>query len=133
MTRFSLIPTPVAEVDGKLLDSVLEQFEKGEKPISERQLIAMLKMVCRYRDQLPDAKQVVADAYCTPEAYQEAAGPHHLRYRGYHELAYLHPRYFTPDPAVLGEAGLAPGEPFTLVRFVGWAAGHDIGHQGLSL
>lgn len=33
---------------------------------------------------------------------------HH--YRGLKELAYLHPRYFTPDSAALNEYGLRPGE-----------------------
>ncbi len=68
-----------------------------------------------------------------PRCYKGSIRWRHERYDGYHELAYLHPDDFTPDPAVLGEAGLEPGEPFSLVRFVGWAAGHDIGHQGLSL
>ena len=68
-----------------------------------------------------------------PRCYLGSIRWRHERYDGYHELAYLHPRYFTPDPAVLGEAGLEPGEPFTIVRFVGWAAGHDIGHEGLGL
>ena len=57
----------------------------------------------------------------------------HERHAGYHELAYLHPTYFTPDPTVLAEAGLAEGQGFTIVRFVAWGAAHDIGHTGLSL
>jgi predicted glycosyltransferase len=32
---------------------------------------------------------------------------------------------------VLEEVGVKPGELFTLVRFVGWGAGHDIGRRGL--
>ena len=68
-----------------------------------------------------------------PRCYQGTIRWRHERYDGYHELAYLHPDYFTADPAVLAEAGLAPGEPFTVVRFVAWAAGHDIGKKGLAL
>ena len=68
-----------------------------------------------------------------PRCYLGSIRWRHERYDGYHELAYLHPDYFTPDPAVLGEAGLEPGEPFSLVRFVGWTAGHDIGVAGLGL
>jgi predicted glycosyltransferase len=68
-----------------------------------------------------------------PRCYLGSIRWRHERYNGYHELAYLHADTFIPDPAVVAEAGLAPGETFTLVRFVGWAAGHDIGKEGLSL
>ena len=68
-----------------------------------------------------------------PRCYLGSILWRHERYNGYHELAYLHPNRFTPDPEVLAEAGLEPGEPFTLVRFVAWSAGHDIGKEGLSL
>ncbi len=54
-------------------------------------------------------------------------------YPGYHELAYLHPKRFSPDPEVLKEAGLMPGEPFFIMRFNVFKAHHDVGIQGLSL
>ena len=66
-----------------------------------------------------------------PEAYASRIRWRHERYAGYHELAYLHPRRFTPDPSVRALAGLGPEEPFSLVRFVGWQAAHDLGHKGL--
>jgi len=74
----------------------------------------------------------LADLYCTPEAYQEPAGPHHVRYPGYHELAYLHPNWFTPDPAVVERYGLGD-KPLFLLRFVAWESIHDVGESGLSL
>jgi uncharacterized protein len=46
-----------------------------------------------------------------------------IYYPGYHELAYLSPKHF-PHP-------VKPENKF-LVRFVGWAAGHDIGEKSLS-
>ena len=52
-------------------------------------------------------------------------------YPGYHELAYLHPVWFTPDPAVLKEAGLKEGEPFFVLRFNAFKAHHDSGAVGL--
>ena len=67
-----------------------------------------------------------------PDCYNRPVGRDHVRYPGYHALAYLHPARFTPDPAVLAEAGLAPGEIFSVVRYVAWGAGHDIGLRGLS-
>lgn len=53
-------------------------------------------------------------------------------YAGYHELAYLHPKRFIPDPSVLEDAGLSAGEPFFIMRFNAFKAHHDIGVKGLS-
>jgi hypothetical protein len=52
---------------------------------------------------------------------------------GYHELTYLHPKRFSPDPKVLKKLDLKPKERFTIIRFVSWGASHDIGHKGLSM
>lgn len=68
-----------------------------------------------------------------PRCYRKTIRWEHVRYNGYHELAYLHPRYFTPDESVLDELGLKPNQIFTFVRFVNWGAAHDIGLSGLSL
>ena len=65
-----------------------------------------------------------------PEAYRGPAPDGAERYPGYHELAYLHPNRFTADPSVRAEAGLAPDEPFALVRLVSWEAIHDVGDAG---
>ncbi len=67
-----------------------------------------------------------------PRCYRKPIRWNHVRYNGYHELAYLHPNYFTPDESVLKEVGIQPGEIFTLLRFVNWGAGHDIGLSGLT-
>jgi len=72
-----------------------------------------------------------ADVICTPSCYRDNIGPKQIRYNGYHELAYLHPNRFTPDPAVLAELGLAEGDPFIIVRFVSWQASHDVGQHGI--
>ena len=54
-------------------------------------------------------------------------------YAGYHELAYLHPKRFTPDPDVLSQAGITSGETFFVMRFNVFKAHHDVGVKGLSL
>jgi len=56
-----------------------------------------------------------------------------LYYPGYHELAYLHPRRFSPDPHVIEEIGVKPGESFFLLRFNAFKAHHDIGVSGLGI
>ncbi len=67
-----------------------------------------------------------------PQCYRKKIRWTHERYNGYHEIAYLHPNHFKPDISVLDEVGVAPGDRFTIVRFVGWGAGHDIGLSGLT-
>lgn len=68
---------------------------------------------------------------CTPSCYRDNIGSKQVRYNGYHELAYLHPNYFTPDPGVLAELGLAADDLFIIIRFVSWKASHDVGHHGI--
>lgn len=51
----------------------------------------------------------------------------------YHELAYLHPNRFTPDPEVLKDAGVEMGEPYFILRFNAFKAHHDVGVVGLTI
>ena len=74
----------------------------------------------------------LAHSVCTPDSYQGKVPGRHPQYAGYHELAYLHPNRFQPDPAVLGDFGIRPGEPYSIVRFVSWQAVHDRTERGLS-
>jgi predicted glycosyltransferase len=69
----------------------------------------------------------------TPDVYRGDFGAKQIRYRGYHELFYLHPDEFTPDWKELEALGLVRAEPFFVVRFVAWGATHDIGAHGLRL
>lgn len=51
----------------------------------------------------------------------------------YHELAYLHPNRFQPDPSVLKDAGVEKGEPYFILRFNAFKAHHDVGVVGLTI
>jgi predicted glycosyltransferase len=73
-----------------------------------------------------------ADVICTPAAFGGEFGAAQRRYRGYHELAYLHPERFTPRPERLERAGVDPDERYFLLRFVSWSAHHDLGRGGFS-
>lgn len=73
-----------------------------------------------------------ATVICTPECFKRDLGRRHVRYAGYHELAYLHPNSFQPTPTVLRELGISENEPFFVLRFVSWKASHDVGQQGFS-
>ena len=72
------------------------------------------------------------DVILTPEVLPEELGAKQIRYQGYHEIAYLHPDFFTPDPGICSDLGLAQGDPYAIIRLVSWNATHDAGHRGLS-
>ena len=59
-------------------------------------------------------------------------GTKEIKYSGYHELAYLHPKYFKPDKNILNELKVKENEKYVILRFVAWNASHDIGHKGIS-
>lgn len=76
----------------------------------------------------------IADVILTPGALSfEDRGPKRMTHNSYHELAYLHPNRFSPNPSILEEAGLEPGERFFIMRFNAFKAHHDGGAQGLTL
>lgn len=74
-----------------------------------------------------------ANKIYTPESYRLNHGKKHIQYKGYHELAYLHPNSFKPNPSILSELGLSENEKFFVLRFVSWQANHDAGRFGFNL
>ena len=74
-------------------------------------------------------------ALCTPRCYLERTGlgQRHLCYPGYHELAYLRPDYFQPDPETASFLQFSGREKCFLLRFISWKAGHDLSESGLTL
>ena len=73
----------------------------------------------------------LSSSILTPECFTKYLGPKQIRYPGYHELAYLHPKRFKPDPGVLEKYGISRNEKYAVVRFVSWRASHDTIHSGL--
>lgn len=57
--------------------------------------------------------------------------PKTIKYRGNHEIAYLHPKYFTPDYSVIRKFN-PDGQKYTIVRLVSLTATHDKGKSGLT-
>lgn len=74
----------------------------------------------------------LASHVCTPDSYAAPVKGNHTTYRGYHELAYLHPNRFAPDRGRLAGFGLAPDERYCVVRFVSWEASHDTRETALT-
>ncbi|WP_266081728.1 DUF354 domain-containing protein [Haladaptatus caseinilyticus] len=71
-----------------------------------------------------------ASVVYTPDCYRGSIGPKQVRYSGYHELAYLHPNRFEPDPTIVSDLGLDPDDTFVVLRLIEWGASHDVGQGG---
>ncbi len=73
----------------------------------------------------------VTEYVLTPISYHRDHGLKQIRYHGTHELAFIHPSHFKPDPAVLDILGVDENTPFVILRFVSWQATHDSGQSGI--
>lgn len=71
-------------------------------------------------------------AVLTPDVLPENLGRKQIRYKGYHELAYLHPNVFNVNKHIKKELGLKAEDKYAVLRFVSWNATHDFGHKGFS-
>ncbi len=71
-----------------------------------------------------------ASAIMTPDCFSSRVPTgRYIQYPGYHELAYLHPNRFDPDPSVLDKIDVSSDERIILVRFSSWDSSHDIGQK----
>lgn len=56
-----------------------------------------------------------------------------ILYKGYHELAYLHPNWFKNENSIYKDLGIEENEKFIIIRFVSWNASHDRGQNGIKM
>lgn len=75
----------------------------------------------------------LTDSILTPECFMKEFGKKQIRFKGYMELSYLHPKYFQPDNNIFQILGINDSEPYIVLRFISWNANHDIGQKGISL
>jgi len=75
--------------------------------------------------------QPIVTRIYTPAVFKRSLGGKHIRYNGYHEMAYLLPKYFKPDPEALSKYGLKREDTYFIVRIVSWGATHDWGQKGI--
>ncbi len=75
-----------------------------------------------------------ADTVLSPDALaHQRTHSRDVVYAGTHELFYLHPEYFKPDPSIPVLAGIDTSSPYFILRFVSGRAYHDIGGKWLSM
>ena len=67
----------------------------------------------------------------TPKTFKGNLGHNHIKFDGFMEDAYLHPKYFKPNKNILKKLNLSDQERYVVLRLVSWDASHDIGQKGL--
>jgi len=68
----------------------------------------------------------------TPACFYKNLGKKQVRYKGYHELSYLAPKYFRPDETKLRLEGLNKDDNFFILRLSAWDTLHDINQKGIN-
>ncbi|MFB1065118.1 DUF354 domain-containing protein [Natrinema sp. H-ect4] len=71
-----------------------------------------------------------ADCILSPAVTRRDLGDTHYTFDGFKECAYLHPDVFEPNADVLEYLGVAPDEPYAIVRFNALDALHDADLEG---
>lgn len=69
------------------------------------------------------------DKVYTSSSFYIDLGPKQERFNGYYELAYLHPKYFTPNREIPKKYGL---DDYIILRLSALGAHHDINAHGFS-
>jgi uncharacterized protein len=73
-----------------------------------------------------------ASAIITPIYFKDKINPKkHVIIRGFKEIAYLHPNYFTPDPNILKNTEISADDHLIILRFISWGASHDVSLKGI--
>lgn len=72
----------------------------------------------------------LATRVVTPEPFSLNYGQKHIKIKGLFEDCYLSPEILTIDKNYPENNGLRP--PYAILRFVGWAANHDINNSGFT-
>jgi uncharacterized protein len=70
-----------------------------------------------------------ANLILSPSLLNKNLGVKQIKYPGIDELAYLHPKYFTPASSVLTRLNIIQGEIYTIIRFVSHHSSHELYHN----
>ena len=73
------------------------------------------------------------DTIITPKTFKGNLGNNHIKFDGYMEDTYLHPKYFKPNKNILTKLNLSNQEKYVVLRLVSWDASHDIGQKGFRI
>lgn len=74
----------------------------------------------------PWATEIISPISCNNGRWADKTTP----YKGYHELAYLHPDYFSPEKKIVSTY-MDPSSTYYILRFSNLKAHHDSGVRGI--
>ncbi|WP_276302433.1 DUF354 domain-containing protein [Halorussus lipolyticus] len=74
----------------------------------------------------------LADAVLTPHTFDKDLGEKHYEFRGFKELAYLHPDEYEPQADIREKLGVADDEEYAIVRLNAFGSHHDVGEAGFT-
>jgi len=75
----------------------------------------------------PTATKIISPESCDNSIWKNKS----IYYKGYHELAYLHPKYFEPNKTIV-EKYINSKKPYFILRFAQLTAHHDKGIKGIT-
>jgi len=104
-------------------------FGRGPYAAAAGTLLTRTPVVLVLDDEPGDFNHTVsrpfADCILSPAVTRRDLGDAHYTFDGFKECAYLHPDVFEPNADVLEYLGVAPDEPYAIVRFNALDALHD--------
>jgi hypothetical protein len=68
----------------------------------------------------------------TPDCFLDDLGPKQIRYAGYHQSAYLLPKYFNPKKSIYDLLQINSNEKFVIMRFSALLASHDLKYKKIN-
>ncbi len=79
-----------------------------------------------------DLLKPFTNLFITPSSFGQDMGKNHRKINSFKELAYLHPKYYSPSGDIYSLLGIEKGEKFIILRFNAFDALHDAGVTGFS-
>ncbi len=79
------------------------------------------------------AVELLAHEVCTPDTYDAIVHGRQVTYAGFHALAYLHPKRFTPDVEVVRRLGVDPSSRYFVLRVLAAKRSRDYFRPGLTI
>lgn len=72
------------------------------------------------------------DVFLTPHTFGKDLGENHYEFRGFKELAYLHPDTYEPSTDIRERLGVESDEPYVVLRLNAFGSHHDVGQAGFT-
>ena len=127
LTRQFKVARAIFDFKPDLVASLFGSYRQSAKLLGKRNLIFTDSEFQHFNHKIAHP---FADIVYTPECFWKNLGAKHRRYRGYHELAFLHPKYFKPRREILERLGVEE-RGYLILRLSAWNTLHDIGQSGL--